>query len=69
MCSLIMIYHLSLLTFICVFINTVLGEEMNWDEFRFGVDAKNISSFIDKQVQDTLKVYNERMQNQTKLKR
>lgn len=53
----------------CVFINTLLAEEMNWDEFPFGVGAKNISSFIDKQVQDTLKLYNERIQNQTKLNR
>lgn len=60
------IYYLGLLTFMWIFINTVLVQNMNWDEFSFGVEAKNISSYIDKQVADALKLYRERMQNQTK---
>lgn len=59
------IYYLGLLTFMYIFVNTVLVQNMDWDEFSFGVDAKNVSSFIDKKVADALKMYKERMKNQT----
>lgn len=38
---------------------------MNLDGFSFGVDAKNISNFIDMKVADALRLYKERMRNQT----